>query len=172
MHTPFVVKQPLSPGEFLGAQRRFRLEMSYENQMVDIDGQLENGQYATASVSARSALEEGLIIHLLVRGDVGVTGSNVWTILRRRYEEDGPVFRAARALFFRNPMTLDEVREYARDCRAFVESTLGVSPSGYRTPESFSDYKRNVKGIQQLARLVSANGWGKPQQGTRRDDTG
>jgi hypothetical protein len=152
--TPLVVKQPTSPGEFLAAQQRYLHIMYLDNHAVDIDGQLAHGQYATAALLGRVALERGIVIHLMLRGlAAGLTDHNVWTRFRAACGTD-PLFSDALTLAMGNPVTEEDSRTFARDCLTFVRERLEIEASGYHSPEAFADYTESVKGMGQLVRLV------------------
>ena len=148
-------KLPLSPGEFLAAQHRFLRAMYYDNHKVDIGGQLDAGQYATAAVLSVAALEQGIAVYLLTRGQTGLNAQNLWAMFRRERGHDDAIFDEAMELLFRNPLTDDEVRLYANDCIAFVEHRLGVQAGGYHSKESFAGYVADIEGIGRLVRLVA-----------------
>jgi hypothetical protein len=152
--TSVITRQPASPGEFLAAQARFLHMMYYDNHKVDIIGQLSHGQYATAALLGRVALERGMVVYLMMHGEAaGLTDHNVWTRFRRAYGST-PLFADALALAFRNPMTEDDARAYATDCLQFVETRLGIEATGYHSAEAFASYTDNVKGIGRLAGLL------------------
>lgn len=148
-----VQKETLSPGQFLAAQRRFLHLMYYDNHKVDIEGQLACGQYATAGLLARMALEQGIAIYILRLGELGFDRQNAWPIFRRVCGENALFEKAAR-LMFRNPMTPEEVRSYAEDVFDFVEHSLDIHAAGYHSKESFDGYALNIEGITRLAALV------------------
>lgn len=153
--SPPLVKQSFSPGEFLAKQRRLLQMMYYDNHKVDIEGQLAAGQYATCALLARVALERGIRVYLLDRGETGALDHNVWALFRRVAGPRSQLFRAATTLLHRNPSADDETRAYAEDCVRFVETVLGVEPMGYRSEASFDVYAATVQGIGRLAGLLN-----------------
>lgn len=149
-----LVRQTLSPGEFLAAQRRYLQIMWLDNCRVDIDGQLTSGQFATAALLAQSALTRGIAIYLLQRGESAVNQQNLWSIFGRVTGRRSRLFVDAIGLTRRNPDSDDEVRRYAAECIEFIERRLGIEAGGYHSKDSFADYVSAVQGIGRLASLV------------------
>lgn len=149
-----IVRQPLSPGEFLATQRRYLQIMWLDNCRVDIQGQLASGQFATAALLARAVLDRGIAIYLLERGEAGVNCQNLWAMFRRVAGRRSRLFTDATRLVRCNPDTDDDVRSYAAACMEFVERRLGVDAEGYHSKESFAAYISAVQGVGRLASLL------------------
>jgi hypothetical protein len=155
-HGIHIVKESLSPGEFFASQQRFLALMIFENHLVDIRGQLEAGQVATAALISRMALQRGVLAYLLERGGTGLSIDNVWAAFRVFCGADSDLFARAEALLVSNPDSDADVRFFAEQCIEFVTSELKVSGLGY-TEASFERYKAHTRDLAHLARLMKVN---------------
>jgi hypothetical protein len=154
---PAVSRMPVSPAEF--ATQQYVLTAiaggAFAGFGFDFAGGIKAGQYGMVFTMARAALRSSIRIYLKAKGAVVVDppDEEVYELLRL---EDPSLAGRAWDLECENPISDDEVADYAHRVQAFYEDGLGLKQMSpvYKQMNLDRDWGRMFKMSRQAAELL------------------